>query len=452
MLSAAVLAGAWLTASRMDGLAGPARGEPPEATPAPIPLAVGSREELTALSWSWEGQTVNLRRTDDGHWENADDPDFPVDEGAAEALARAAASTEASMAVEGVTDMAQYGLDDAPLKVIAAAGEACASYEVGNMSITGEYYTRLNGEDRVYLETGALAAFRTEPTALLALDQLPGDIASVTGLAVRSDAGDYAVSLRGEDWVRTDGGEERPLEEEGVAELLEAVLGTDLTRCAGWTAEDAERCGLDAPQMTAVLYYRSSAGAERSFTLDYGDYAEGGIFVSLAGSELVCLTDAAGADALMYPDWDSLIPAPVLNLDLDAVASLEVELGGESFEVLRLEEQTERPVGEDDSVTVTDVIWSRGGFVLDTKRVESWLRSAAGLTALPSPPAGGGRETLLRLTVIWRDEESIPAELELRSYDSARCLCAVGEDRLLLVDRDAAEAVVSQAAEAFERE
>ena len=61
LLSAAVLAGAWLTADRMEGQTA-AAGPAPEVTPTPIPLAVGTREELTALSWSWEGETVNLIR------------------------------------------------------------------------------------------------------------------------------------------------------------------------------------------------------------------------------------------------------------------------------------------------------------------------------------------------------------------------------------------------------
>lgn len=452
MLSAAVLAGAWLVAGYMDGLSQTAEGAGPDATAEPIPLSVGSREALTALSWSWEGRTVNLARDEaTGRWIDADDPDCPIDAGTAEALARAAASTAASMAVENVTDLSQYGLETAQLTVIAAASDAFTTYEVGNMSVTGEYYTRVNGENTVYLENGSLAAFRVGRADLLALETAPDDVAAVTGLAVTSDAGDYEIEyLSGsgeEGWFRTDGDMSVALEEEAVLPLAEALLETDLTRCVGWAAGDAARYGLDEPQMTAELRYSDAAGNGKSFTLNFGDYEGSDIYVSFAGSDIVYLTSALGPDGLMYPDWDRLTPAPVLTLDTGDIASVLLEAGGTEYEVLRLEEETERAVG-DGSVTVTDVIYSCGGFVLDTKQVESWLRDLAGLTAAGSA-TGGGRETLLRLTITWKDAEAIPAEVELRSYDSGRCLCVLGGDRYLLVSRAAAEAVIDRAESVF---
>lgn len=455
-LSAAVLAGAWLLADTMDSVREP-EAEPPEESAEPLSLSVGAAEDIVALSWSWEGQAVNLRRGEDtGRWENADDPSCPIDPEAAEALASAASSVTASMVVEGVTDMAQYGLQPASLTVIAATGAEAVSYEVGNMSITGEYYTRRNGENAVYLENGALTAFRTGLEELLALETIPADIGAVTELSVSSDAGSYRISYRvrddgGAGWYRTDGGAAVPLEMERVGELLLPLLEMDLTHCVDWKGIDAADYGLDEPQMTASIRYTDDGGKAASFTLAFGDYAEGGIYASFAGSDPVYLTPALEADALMYPDWDRLTVAAVLTLDTADIASVAVTLGGTAYELLRLEEETERAVGND-TVTVTDVIYSLNGWVLDTDAVEKWLTSLAGLAAETVSSPGEGRQTLLTATIAWKDAESVPAEVELRNYDSAHCLCVVGGDRYMLVSRTEAEAVISAAEQLFASE
>ena len=438
VLAAAVLAGAWLLAGYLYGSETAETVEAAAETDAPLSLAAGRRGELTALSWSWNGETVNLRRGDDGLWENADEPACPVDTGEAEALARSAAATTASLAIAGVTDMAQYGLDPAALTVVAATEDSIVTYEVGNMSITGEYYTRLDGGDTVYMENGALAAFRTTLADILALETIPEDIADVTGLTVTSGAENY--ELRREDgaepgWYRVDGDDEAiRLETDGVAALYEPLLATELTDCVSWRAEEAPDFGMDEPQLTAEVTYLDDGGKKRSFTLEFGSYDDGDIFVSIDGSDLIYRIAALTADELMYPDWESLTPASVMTLDMTAVSSVTVGLGGRDYEILRLEEETE---------TGTDVIYSCGGRILDAKQTESWLAALAGMTAERSLPPGEGRQTLLTATIFWKDEESVPAELELRNYDSSHCLCLVGGDRYLLIPRGEAEAVIA---------
>ena len=458
VLSAAVLAGAWLAAEAMESREEQtaAAMQPAEAEET-LPLAVGPREALTALSWSWDGQTVNLVRDEEtGRWTNADDPACPLDAGAAEALARAAAATAASMAVEDVTEPAQYGLEDPQLTVIAATADGIASYEVGNMSITGEYYVRRSGENTVYLENGSLAAFRVGLRELIENETIPGDISRITGLTVRSGAGGYELAyLSGEDgegWYRTDGEALAALDGDRVLPMLETLRETDLSRCVGWTKEDVSAHGLDRPQMTATVSYTDSGGGAASFTLLFGDYEGGDIYAAFAGSDRVYLTSALGPDELMYPDWERLTLATVLTLDTSDIASVSLALDGEEYEILRLEEQTERQIaGGDETAPVTEVIYSDNGWVLDTDGMEKWLSSLAGMPVEDVSPAGGGRETLLAVTLTWKDAESVPAEVELRRYDSAHCLCVVNGDRFLLVSRTAAEASVSAAEELLKR-
>lgn len=443
VLSAAVLSGAWLVAEA--NVRGPGAEEvlaETDPSPEPIALALGPAEGITALSWSWEGETVNLRRTAAGGWENTDDPACPVDDEAAEALAEAAADTAASLAVPEAGELSQYGLDKPKLTVMAAAGEVIVRYDVGNMTIAGEYYVRRDGTDTVYTENGALAAFRVGTADILALETIPADVGQVTGLSVTSAAESYQLLLEPEGWFRTDGTEPAALDGDRTEELLGTVTDLDLTDCVAWSLEDPADYGLRRPQVTAELDYRDDAGAERSVRLEFGDYVEGDVYVRFAGSSLVYRTDAAAADRLMYPPWEAMIPETVLTFDPAAAASLTLAAGNRTGQILRLEETSERPAGEEDeTVAVTEVIYSCGGRVLDTEEVEGWLADLCALRTAGTAPGAEGRQTLLSLTVTWKDEESPPAVLELRRYDSVHCLCLLGEDRCLLVPRADAEAL-----------
>lgn len=434
-LSLALLAGAWLVTAYMAQLDAAAEAEPADAEAAGYDLSIGTQKEMTALSWAWGGVTVNLQRNAQGRWENADDASCPIDNTAAGALARAAASVSASMAIDGVTDFAQYGLDEPALVVMAAAGDAIVSYEIGNGSITGEYYMRVDGGDTVYLESGGLpAAFRTDLTALLDTESLPGDIAAVTGLSVDTDAQSYELRLSadGGRWLRTDRGETRTLETGPVRSLYELLLATDLSDCVGWDA-GADR-GFEEPQGIVTVYYTGGAGDEKSFTLEFGDYDGRDVFVRFADSGLVYRASAAALDALMYPDWDAMLPLTVLAFDTDGIGSLVIEREGTEYEVLRLRE------AED-----AEAVYSMNGWVLDTRDMDSWLAAIAGLTAEGTSQAEQGRNELFSLRLVMEpeaeegEEESEAEELSLAlwQYDSAHALCVTEERSLLIPKEDA---------------
>lgn len=453
-ISAAVLAGAWLLAEytvRMpaEQVLAP-MGEDAEV----IDLSIGRAREITALSWSWEGQTVNLRWDDAAaRWMNADDADCPVDNAEALALARAAAEAKASMAIENVTEFGQYGLDKPALTVVAATEEDTAAYEVGNMSITGEYYMRRSGESTVYLESGTLAAFRLGLEDILELDSVPQDVTEVTGLRVVSEAGDYEMQYRLDSepgWYRVEGETTVPLKEERVRMLTDILRETEFSACVAWNADPAAY-GFEEPLVCATLAYVDEMGRETSFTLEFGDYADSEVYVRFPGSGMIYLTSASVPDALMYPDWSVMEPATVMTaLDTEDISSIQIELNGQSREILRLEEISELPAEEgEEAASVTDVIYSANGWVLDTDEVEKWLAALAGLTAEDTAPAGEGRRTLLSVTLIWKDLEGVPAELELRSYDSAHDLCIIGGDRYLLVSKTEAESIAATAAGFF---
>ena len=434
LLSAAVLAGACLLAAyrAADGAA-PAFGRAGSGAET-VSLAPGSARELTALSWFWQGETVNLRRDGEtGRWINADDDACPIDDARAEALARAAAGLTGTAEGAGTADLARYGLDKPALTVIAATEEAMAGWDVGSMTAAGEFYLRVHGTEAVYRTEGELpTAFRVGTADILALEAVPGDIGEVTALAVSSDAGDYTIAWDGSGWYRTDGESPSPLDETGALGLYELVTELELTDCVTWQGAP-EEYGFQEPQATARLTYRDRSGQERSFTLEFGDYVDSGVYVRFAGSAMIFRAPGAVPDGLMYPRWDQITPVPVVSPDPAAMASIALTLDGKDYEITRLEETVDRPVGErDETVPVTDVIYSLNGWVLDTSRMNSWLDSFGGLIADGAAPEGEGRESLFSVTFVWKDTESPPFTLEIRNYDSVHYLCLAGDARLLI--------------------
>ena len=252
------------------------------------------------------------------------------------------------------------------------------------------------------------------------------DVEAVTGLTVKTEAESYSVSLSPDGvWRRGDG---TILEEGAVSELIDPVLETELTDCVDWNTEGY---GFENPQGVMTLSYTDEDGRAGSFTLEYGDYDGRSVYARLAGSELVYRVSAAALDRLMYPDWESMTPLSVPRIDPETLASLEIGLDGESYELLRLTEDGEP-------------IYSLSGWVLDAKSVEGWLRELSSLSAERTVSSREGRSELFSLSVTGTDGEQSAMSLWL--YDSGRALYAA-EEKSYLVPRQDALALAQELAE-----
>ena len=445
MLSAAMLTGAWALAEYMAGAS--SSGETAAmANSALINLSVGTAQELCALSWSYDGQTVNLSRSSEtGRWVNADDETCPLDGKKVSLLAKAAATITAEGAVKSVTDFAPYGLDKPAITIIAATAEEVAGYDLGGTSITGQSYLRRSGEDAVYLETGALAdAFSIGIEDVLSLESIPKDITAVTGLSVQTEAGSYDLDwTAGSGWAVTKDGERSAIDAELARGLYEPVTELELSRCATWNAEKPAEYGLTALQGEVTVRYAAAGGGEGDFTLEFGSYVEDGVYVRFAGSDMVYIVSGTVLDGLMYPAWEEMLPVAVLPFHIESVSRISISLGGHEYNIDRLRDITEVTVGGE-IMELTDIIYSCNGWVLDTGAMDGWLTAVTELTAESALTQTGGREELLFVTIGWDDETGDPATLEILSYDSARHLCVVSGTDRYLVSKPEAEALIAQ--------
>lgn len=415
-------------------------------------ISTGPAEDLTALAWDYFGDAVSLSRKD-GEWVNANDGACPIDQTAVEPLAEAVAAARAETVITDVTDFDQYGLADPAFTIVAATREQVNTYDVGSPSSNGAYYVRMNGEDTVYVEGTMLAqTFQISVDGLLALEKTPQDISAVTGLAVESGAGVYELRLLAEPedvwytgadpWFLMDENSRpvRPLDTEQTAALYSLATDIQLTDCEDWDARDLSAYGLDEPQGTVLVGYRADDGSEESFTLEFGAYDGGDVYVRLGGSKMVYRVAGTVLDGLMYPDFDAMEPLKPCALDWDRLESMTLEMDGDSHEVVR---SVSTPTGDEEP----EDIYTLGDRSLDGTQVAAWLRQVGEMIADSRTGLTEGRSDLFSMT-FRQDNEAWPeVTVRFMAYDSVHYLCAVNEQEYYLVSRTEADSVKEKALE-----
>ena len=149
VLAAAALA--LLTwANRREEQAASAAGE------GTIPLSSFAVEDLTALEYTWQGETVSLSY-DGTDWTLSDDPDYHLDQTKCDAMAAALADLKAKRRLDAQPGE-DYGFAAPLLTVSVTASGQTDTFTFGDTNtITGDVYLQKEGEDAVYTAASAKA-------------------------------------------------------------------------------------------------------------------------------------------------------------------------------------------------------------------------------------------------------------------------------------------------------
>lgn len=120
--------------------------------------------DVTALSVTGD-HNMNFVKEED-KWVNADDREMTLDQNQISSLVNNIAGMATESVVEEPEDLSEYGLDN-PVRTIKAEmkdGSSVIIY-VGNQNdLTGDYYIRLEGEDRLYgISSYVVTAFDKDP-------------------------------------------------------------------------------------------------------------------------------------------------------------------------------------------------------------------------------------------------------------------------------------------------
>ena len=414
-------------------------------------------DAVTALSWTYDQQTVDLAKTD-GTWSYAQDSAFPLNESYVDTMLTALSDVGATKTIESVSDLSQYGLDE-PVCSITVSTDTDATLSIGNETeMGGERYLSL-GDGNVYLvDASLLDAFAYDLYDIAQKEDLP-DMNDVTSFTIDTASGRLELvhledsGLAYSDhytWFCLQDGEYLTLDTELTADLVESVTYLAWGNCVDYkaTADTLADYGLDHPAATVTVEYTESTQVDtgetdddgepiyetreesKQFTLELGDYTDEACYARIAGSQMVYLVDASICDSMVYADYTSLRPDDVLVMDWDTVTSIDIFLNDATYTI---EFETEEVTADDGSVS------EETEYLLDDESVsfESVLNALDALASTGSSDSttDGAYEEIRFL--FHRNTDTYPeVELTFYQYDSTSCLAALDGDAYLLVPRE----------------
>ena len=241
-------------------------------------LSLDLPQSLTALAWG-NGSVSFSFRLEDGAWQWAEDPDFPLLSSRIETIANCLSTLTASRTLDVPDDLSAYGLDSPVTLTLTGADGGEQTLLLGG-NVGENYYLMKQGGDRVYVIGNTLPSYLSVSLYDLAdTDLLPSvtqdsvDSVTVTGaqqsvltVAAAGD-GSYTWTCNGADIT----------DSALLSALREEFENIDFYQLGGFKeSEDLlAQCGLTDPVSVTVLY-RDADGAEAQFTLLVGDPTEDG--------------------------------------------------------------------------------------------------------------------------------------------------------------------------------
>ena len=431
----------------------------PEEEETAITLAQIGAGEVSALSWTWEGNTLTLEQGEEG-WSLAGEGDFPLDQTQAENLMNTLYEVTASREIAQPEALEDYGLEE-PVLSISVEGEESWSFALGDQNeLTQEYYLLLNGDEtKVYLvDTALYDAFALELMDLVELEELP-DFGTATALTVDQPSGTLEVfySQEGEslsytgayEWFLRQGEEVYPLDTESVTTLCDSITGLTWLSCVDYavTEEGMEGYGLGENALMATLTYEGEEDKEL-FTLLVGSDCDEGTYATLLGSQQVYLIDTATADTLRYAAYSNLRPSQICAMEWESVEWMEITLNGETYPIsFDGTEEVETTDADGESYTETVEHYSLNGEELDADQISALLGAISGLTATAQGGSEIPGEELISFT-LYRDSETFSQlEWKVYAYDAASCLVTFQDQGGQLVDRSQINELVELAQE-----
>ena len=333
------------------------------------PATVLEWSDISAVSWSYEGNSYAFQKTDDT-WAYPEDTAFPVDQEKMEDLLEQFGDLGAAFTIEDVEDYGQYGLDKPSCTITLTQGEETVTLELGDYSkMDAQRYASL-GDGNVYLLShDPVEDFDIGLSDLIQQDQVPA-FAEVEAITLTGDQTDEFRKTKGRSLCRedeyfrdSDGG---PLDTDLTENYLKTLESLDLTDYVTYkaTEEDLRDCYLDTPAQTVTVTYKPEEEENTAtFTLHLGkalDESEeepGQAYARVGDSAILYKISESQYEALAACGYDDLRHQSLFTGDFSLAKELTVTLEG-STRVFTYEEQdNEEPawyLGEE-QVDLTDI-------------------------------------------------------------------------------------------------
>lgn len=401
-------------------------------------------DQVQALSWEYEGETLSFRKEEDT-WKYEDDDAFPVNQEEIARMLERFRELGAAFIIEDVTDYGQYGLDD-PICTIKMETED-QNYEItlGDYStMDSQRYLSL-GDGNVYLVADdPLEDFDAVLSEMIQNDEVP-DFEEVSAISFQGEDS-YQVTYQKytedspytvcEDdvYFKEDGENLLPLDTTRVESYLSSMTALDLTQYETYTAgeEDLAQYGLDSPELTVQVSY-TQEDQQETFTLNLSrdpeqepqedeDPESITAYAQVEGSALVYKITGEEYQTLMKAGYDDLRHTQLFTADTEKITGLEITLDGESYTLTAKGEDNIFLTGEEEEELEGDDLVT----ALTALNLDSFTDQAA-----------DGQEEI-RIKVLLDSETHPSMEIVLNRYDGENCLAQVDGQNIGLLPRSQA--------------
>ena len=424
-------------------------------------------EDITQLSWDYDGESLTFAYDGEAGWSYPADPAFPLDSALLESMADTLGGVTAYRTIEGVDDLSQYGLDEPEVSVAVTTQSEDYTLAIGDETAMGGQRYASTGDGSVYLvDSSLLDAFSYGLYAFVAEEDIPA-MNDLTAFTVESGSRDLNLVYLEDSglaysghyvWFQQDGEHYITLDTELTESFIENITLLSWSQCVNYHADEEALAeyGLDDPAAVVTVDYVETTQEDSgltdeddhpiydtlesnyTFVLEIGNYDGEYCYARIAGSDMVYYIDASVADAMVYLSLDSLLPDDVLLLDGDTVESVDITLDGETYHVERMVEETT----DEDGNTTQETIWTLDGTEIDFQGVFSDL---AALTSTGSQD-GLTPERSAEISFIFHRNTSDYQTIELTfyQYDSTSCLVSLNGETRLFVDREDIVSIVEE--------
>lgn len=325
LLAVLVLAGGVFAVQRMN------RPASVTETAEAAPLTDHAAADVAGLAWQ-TGDTAWHFVRQDGAWQNADDPAFPVNADTLDGMAEAFCALTADRVLENVTDKAAYGLAEPAFTVTAEFSDgASLTCAMGDALPFGDgYYVGLSdAEDKVYTLSDSLeTAFAKDSADLARMEELP-TVESPSRLVIGSNVdvsyqADSADINPDQHWYLPDG---TPADDSQVADLTEAVQAITWQELVYPNADDETLASVGLDEDTALtVTLEGSDGAALSLLLGGADSSS--YYARLAGSATVYKVASSALTSLLNASNDALTASGIMALPYESLAAASLTAGG----------------------------------------------------------------------------------------------------------------------------
>ena len=394
-------------------------------------LYTGDADSLAALEWTDGGISWRFEKQN-GEWQKASEPDFPVNQTVLASLAEKAASLTATRALNDVASPADYGLAEPVFTLtLTDVDGAQTTLMLGDATpFEDGYYVGVSGQETIYtVKEDFSGSFDLTVSELAQMEEIP----HVESYARVTVSGAVNASYDAETGSWADAATGEPLDTEAVESLATDIkaLSWSALVTANATDEELSAWQLDDLSATAAALYDEDGNPVLCFMLG-GTNEDGDIYARLPDSRRVYLFMAEDVGDILAASADTLWQKRPVTLTYEALSEAVFTFDSGSVTVTPPQEgETTEEAEDEESAEEAEEAGDPG------ESLWTALTALTGTARIEAQPDG---EALLSVAIT--DMDGAHRQVGFYAYDVDSYLVPVTDSHAMLVPADSVDKVI----------